>query len=678
MKTRNAIGLMALGVAAAIASGCSHEQKMVELNRWELRYGGAWHEARVPGFVHQDLMRIGAIGDPYYGTNEATVQWVGDSVWRYRTLFSKSEVTEDSCDLVFEGLSTLCRIRLNGKEIGRSDNMFRTYRYRLLRSELEAENEIEVTFEPVGRHNDSAAAALPYPIPDRRTLTRSAPYQQGWDWGPTLSSCGIWQRASLQTSRRRPDAATGEADTTLEGLRFEIEADSVGLAYRVTKEGRPLFAKGANWIPAHTFPVADSEQRERYRRLLTSAKEANFNMIRVWGGGIYEPDYFYELCDSLGLMVWQDFNFSCALYPSDSAFLDNVRREAEEQVRRIAKHACVVVWCGNNEVQNGWEDWGWQQQYGWGEAEQALLRRGIDTLFGEHGVLAEAVRRYDPKGRPYLPTSPLYGWGHKECCTHGDSHYWGVWWGEEPFEAYGEKTGRFMTEYGFQSYPEWSTIQRFCPEKEQRIDAPTMRAHQKHGRGVEIIDAAMRRYYGMDSQVLTLEEYCYVSQLLQAWGVGYGIVQHLLKQPHCMGTLYWQLNDSWPVASWSSIDYYGNWKALHYRAQALYAEGADLQRWGRYYSTYPKDVPLDSARYTLERSLEAGVLTVCIEAETALRDVWVETQPHVDGHFTSNFFDLEVGEKKTIRFVPWEPGQTMESVAVKIHSLNDLRKKMQR
>ena len=168
--------------------------------------------------------------------------------------------------------------------------------------------------------------------------------------------------------------------------------------------------KGANWIPVHSFPVLDSANRARYRHLLTSAKQANFNMLRVWGGGIYEPDYFFDLCDSLGLMVWVDFNFSCALYPSDSAFLANVKEEAEQQVRRISKHPCVVLWCGNNEVKNGWEDWGWQEQYKWTPAQCETLKHGIDTLFGENGILAHAVKQYDPLQRMCYPRrQPLLG-----------------------------------------------------------------------------------------------------------------------------------------------------------------------------------------------------------------------------------------------------------------------------
>ncbi len=274
--------------------------------------------------------------------------------------------------------------------------------------------------------------------------------------------------------------------------------------------------------------------------------------------------------------------------------------------------------------------------------------------------------------RPYIASSPLWGWGHPECVTHGDSHYWGVWWGEEPFEMYKEKTGRFMSEFGFQSYPDYSTLQRICPEGELHIDSPTLRNHQKHPRGREIIDKAMMQYYGMDSRSLSLEDYCYVSQLLQAWGTGYGIFQHIKQQPHCMGTLYWQLNDCWPVASWSSIDYYGNWKALHYRVKELYADDVDLGFWEKYYSVYPKELQLGPANYTLTETVDRQGLSVKITAQSNLRDVMIQTTPHVDGHFSKNYFDLSAGESATATFIPNDPKADLKGVKVKVKCLNEL------
>lgn len=656
--------------------GCKQKQQAsdcVELTNWRFDYGGVEYAASVPGFIHTDLIANGLIEDPYMGTYEDSVQWVSGCKWTYTCHIDRSELPKgDTLWIVFEGLAGRADVvfydNIHDAKLVEShgtDNMFVRYEYAL----PEFCNDIMVQFYPL--YDSVLEQEYGIMLPDRRAFTRIAPYQQGWDWGPKLLTCGIWKRVYVcgqrQTCQTSP---TGPKDWNVE---LRQEEDSIGQSFTFYRDGKPFFIKGANWIPAHTFPILDSTTKNRYRHLLCSAKEANFNMIRVWGGGIYEHDYFFDLCDSLGLMVWMDFNFSTMLYPDTPETLESIREEARQNVARIAKHPCVVVWCGNNEVKNGWEDWGWQGVYNWTPEQRTRLQHGIDTIFGRNGILAQAVRDCDPMHRPYIATSPLYGWGHPECVTHGDSHYWGVWWGEEPFEMYKEKTGRFMSEYGFQSYPEWSTICRFCTESERNIDSPTLRSHQKHGRGREIIDKAMMKYYGVDSHSLTLEDYCYVSQLLQAWGTGYGILQHLIAQPHCMGTLYWQLNDSWPVASWSSIDFYGNWKALHYRAKDLFSDSVDLNYWNDYYSIYPKDLKLAKPDYQLIQSIQDGHLTVTLSSKQYMRDVMLQTEPHIDGHFERNYFDLNAGESVTTRFIPLDKKTDLRNIKVKLKCLNDLK-----
>lgn len=348
-----------------------------------------------------------------------------------------------------------------------------------------------------------------------------------------------------------------EANIGLRNIELNIAADSIGRAFEFLVNDQPVFMKGVNWIPADFFPTRIKE--EQYRWLLQSCKDANMNMIRVWGGGIYEPDIFYDICDELGILVWQDFMYSCALYPGDSIFMHNAEVEAREQVSRLRNHPCLAIWCGNNEVKNGWEDWGWQANYK--PKHRTKIESDMHTLFDT--LLAEIVTENDPY-RPYVTSSPLWGWGHPECCTQGDSHYWGVWWGELPFEMWEEKTGRFMSEYGFQSYPSMATIVSFTNDKERNLNSAAMKNHQKHARGVQIINKALDQYFYIPEK---FTDYVYLSQLVQAYGIGQAIEVHRRKQPHCMGTLYWQLNDCWPVASWSSIDYYGRWKALQYEAK---------------------------------------------------------------------------------------------------------------
>lgn len=333
--------------------------------------------------------------------------------------------------------------------------------------------------------------------------------------------------------------------------------DKIGESFEFVVNDIPVFMKGTNWIPVHSF-TADGTNNDRYKELLLSAKKANMNMIRVWGGGIYENDLFYKLCDELGLLVWQDFIFACALYPGDHSFLNNFSKEAAYQIQRLRNHPSLALWCGNNEVKNGWDDWGWKDSYS--DEVQKELDFNMKNLFNK--LLPQIVAQND--NRPYHPSSPEWGWGHAESITHGDAHYWGVWWGEEPFDVWGPKTGRFMSEYGFQAYPEMSTIEKFTLPSERNLNSQVMKNHQKHQRGVQIIKKAMQQYAFIPD---SLSDFVYVSQLVQAYGIGEAIEKHRMKRPHCMGTLYWQLNDCWPVASWSSIDYFGNWKALHYKVK---------------------------------------------------------------------------------------------------------------
>lgn len=615
--------------ACLLLVGCHRvENNVLPLEEWQFSYAGKWHEAAVPGCIHTDLMREGLIDDPFVDTNEARYAWVSDSVWTYRATFrltGRQLHQPRHHDLVFAGLDTRAEIFLNGRLLGRADNMFRSWRFPVQELLKRGNNELVVRFYPERRHDDSCAAAMPYEMPDHRVFTRTAPYQQGWDWGPKLNTCGIWQPVWIEGWSEAPTGGTaggsglkgffgafGGNDTV--AARADVRDEDCRLlrdsgAFCFVIDGQPVFMRGANWVPVHSFPVLDEAQKTRYRQLLCAAKEANFNMLRVWGGGIYEPDFFYDLCDSLGIYVWQDFDFSCSFYPGDEAFVRNVRIEAEEQVRRLSKHPCIVLWCGNNEVSNGWRDWGWQEQYGYTPTQQADIEAAIDKLFGDEGILAAAVHKYMP-GVPYLASSPVWGWGHRESIADGDSHYWGVWWGELPFEAYRRHIGRFMSEYGFQSYPELSTVCRFFPAVTQIGDEvraaevltmPAMASHQKHPRGVAVIDQALQRYYGVTAMDVSLPRFLYLSQLCQAYGTGMGIEACRIRKGHCWGSLYWQLNDCWPVASWSSIDYYGNWKALQYAAKRLYAPLVVLGEPGRDGRSADLYVVCDTLRSTQTR-----------------------------------------------------------------------------
>jgi beta-mannosidase len=347
------------------------------------------------------------------------------------------------------------------------------------------------------------------------------------------------------------------------------ESDAAGKSFYFKLNEVPIFAKGANYIPQDIFIPRVSDQQ--YQSLIQSAKLANMNMLRVWGGGFYEKDIFYELCDQEGILVWQDFMFACSMYPGNADFLDNVQKEAEEQVIRLRNHPSMALWCGNNEIDIAWAQynpnggWGWKQRYN--EQQKAEIWQAYDTIF--HHILAAAVDKYAPQ-TDYWPSSPQAGpQQHAGNDTpSGDIHYWGVWHGLHPFEDFQQYIGRFMSEYGFQSFPEFSTVKRFTIPADWDIESEVMAAHQRSGIGNLRIKQYMEQYYQLPQN---FEDLLYVGQVLQAEGMRMGFEAHRRAMPYCMGSLYWQINDCWPVASWSSMDYYQNWKALHYAAQKAFA-----------------------------------------------------------------------------------------------------------
>jgi beta-mannosidase len=354
----------------------------------------------------------------------------------------------------------------------------------------------------------------------------------------------------------------------LRTIELVQEKDSLGKSFLFKLNGIPVFMKGANYIPEDNFlprvPFSKTKQ------LINDAKAANMNMLRVWGGGEYASDYFYQLCNENGILVWQDFMFACAMYPGDSAFLENVNAEVNDQIIRLRNHPSLAIWCGNNEIDEGWKNWGWQKQFMYNSIDSTKIWNDYVLLFENN--IKNAIQLLD-KSRFYWPSSPSIGWGRKESLTQGDAHYWGVWWGMQPFETYEKKVGRFMSEYGFQGMPNLSTFFKMGALQKKnnvlKIDSTILKTHQKHPTGFETIQTYMERDYHVPK---SFENYIYVSQLLQAEGMKTAIEAHRRAKPYCMGTLYWQLNDCWPVTSWSSIDNDGNWKALHYQVKKSYED----------------------------------------------------------------------------------------------------------
>ena len=407
------------------------------------------------------------------------------------------------------------------------------------------------------------------------TLTRTVVLQPGknslsmpaWIEKPHLWMPNGWGDSALYTftatvSVDGKEVASREEAIGLRSIRVVMEDDKDGKSFYFEVNGKPMFAKGSNYIPGDA--LLPNMTGERYARLFEDIRAANMNMVRVWGGGIYEDDRFYEEADRNGILVWQDFIFACTTYPHDPTFLKRVSEEAVYNMRRLRNHASLAMWCGNNEIYEGMRYWGWKDKYSpvvWKE-----MTEGYDVLFRQ--LLPELVEANDP-GRFYMHGSPYEAnWGRPESWKIADSHNWGTWYGQKPFESLDTEIPRFMSEYGFQAFPEMKTIRMFASPEDYELESPVMNAHQKASIGNFLIKKTMALYYKVPEK---FEDLIYAGLILQGKGMRHGIEAHRRHRPYCMGSLPWQLNDSWPVVSWSSIDYYGNWKAMHYQIRRAFA-----------------------------------------------------------------------------------------------------------
>jgi len=346
----------------------------------------------------------------------------------------------------------------------------------------------------------------------------------------------------------------------LRTLTLRQEPDEWGRSFTFVVNGQPFFAKGSNWIPADSFPTRLTEAS--LEGLIRAAADTHQNMLRVWGGGFYEDERFYDLCDRYGILIWQDFIFSCSIYPLDEPeFVDNVRVEVVENVRRLRHRASLALWCGNNEMEQGWAEWGWQRP------ELEALQAAYDRFF--HHTLPAWCAAEDPD-HTYWPSSPSSDtpFENPNGQIQGDAHYWDVWHGRKPFTAYRNQYPRFMSEFGFQALPPLDTIRTYAAKADWNMTSYIMEQHQKNASGNALMVGQMLDTFRLPKD---FEALVYLSLVLQAEGIRYG-VEHWRRHTHRVsGTIYWQLNDCWPVASWSSLDYFGRWKALHYAARRFYA-----------------------------------------------------------------------------------------------------------
>jgi beta-mannosidase len=407
-------------------------------------------------------------------------------------------------------------------------------------------------------------------------------------------------------------------------IRLITETDSIGESFYFQLNGQAVFMKGANYIPLRYFPGEATEAD--YRQLIQQCKDAHINMLRVWGGGVYEDEIFYDLCDQNGILVWHDFMFACSMYPGDEAFLQNVTAEAEEQVKRLRNHPCMALWCGNNENSEGWERWGWKT--GLTNDQTEILQKGYDDVFKK--ILPGIVGQFSKTN--YWESSPRLGRGDARSITEGDSHYWGVWHDEEPFEVLQTKVPRFMSEFGMQSYPSEDVLIEMLEEEEFSMTDEGIAQHQKHSRGFSLMEKYMNNWYEPVSPD-DFKMYGEMTQVVQAEGMMMGIEAQRRAMPQCMGTLFWQLNDVWPSFSWSSIDYKGTPKLLHEALKTVYSpqliscttNGDELQIW------FISDARIDTDKMELDYAIFDGTtFQGTPNAKLRSKDVAIYSSPKVE------------------------------------------------
>lgn len=622
---------------------------------WTMRrtYGGESFEVKIPASVYGTLTENGRIPDPYFGENQYAAFQISDDNYTFEHVFAVEDDFKD-CDkyyLRFEGIDTNAIIYINGKPIGKTENMHRTYEFDVTENILAGQNKLQVCiYSPIeyvkSRQSEDRLWGVASTT-DGFSHIRKAHYMYGWDWGPSLPDMGIWREAQLVGvkggriesvyARQRHTAGsvsltfeTKIEDVSSDGLRLDItvaapdgketavsvpvKADklspeitidrpmlwnvrgfgkqnlyrvaavlfdgsepvdaqkfSVGLRtvevsrspdkdgeeFCFAVNGMRIFAMGANYIPEDQILPRRSE--ERTKALLESCAAANYNMIRVWGGGFYPDDYFYEACDRLGLLVWQDLAFACAVYNADVDFCNNVKQEAADNVKRLRNHPSLAMWCGNNEIESAILYWGIPVT----DSQKQSYTRIFEKL------IPNVIKHYDPQTF-YWPSSPSSGgnFADPSAENRGDSHYWAVWHGLKPFDDLKNHKFRFCSEYGFESIPCMKTVRSFAEKKDMNLMSPVMEAHQKCEAGNEklLYYLAQTVHYPYSFEGLV-----YASQLVQADAVRINAEHMRRNRGVCMGSLYWQINDSNPVISWSSIDYFGRWKALHYYARKFYA-----------------------------------------------------------------------------------------------------------
>ena len=609
--------------------------------------------AMVPGTVHTDLLAAGLIPDPYLDRNEQLLRWIGESDFRYRTSFEwvDADVEHERVDLVAEGLDTVSTLRLNGSQLGETKNQHRSYRFDVRDLLQDGSNQLEVDFHSAlvfAREAEKRIGAKPFVGNDLPyNAIRKMACNFGWDWGPVLTTAGIWKpiylhrwsvariaqvvpivlvsssvgtvEVRIELERTGDHELTAEvrltgpggvdlrSTTVVEGssailaldvenpelwwprgygeqplyrldvqvsnegkplddwsheigfrtVEVKVEPDMFGTSFEFHVNGQYVYVKGANWIPDDCFLPRIT--RQDYERGVRDAVEADMNLLRVWGGGIYESDDLYDFCNREGILVWQDFLFACAAYSEAAELWDEVEAEARENVARLAAHPSLVFWNGSNENIEGYYNWGWKDAMEEGES----WGRGYYK-----DLLPRVLAEVDPT-RAYLPSSPYSPQNEStpRDPNHGPVHSWEVW-NRKDYATYREDIPRFVAEFGYQAPPNFATLSRAVHDDPMLADSPGVLWHQKAGDGNEKLITGLTPHL---PQPVTFDDWHFGTQLNQARAITYGIEHFRSHSPRTAGSIIWQLNDCWPVTSWAAVDGDGRRKPLWYALKAVNA-----------------------------------------------------------------------------------------------------------
>ncbi|MCH5191413.1 MAG: glycoside hydrolase family 2 protein [Oscillospiraceae bacterium] len=598
---------------------------------------GEQYTVSVPSDNYTQLLTAGVIKDPYYGTNEKDVQWIGKEKWSYERKFTLTAENMENKNILLscDSLDTLCEVFVNGKSVGKGENAFIKYEFDIKSFVVEGENTVKITFDPPVEYAERLQKEKPLPKnfngTDGIAYIRKPACHFGWDWGPSIPLSGIigdisvlcfnerltdieirqihengvvtleitpvvdgeisvsgtvicpdkteipfenkssitienpelWWTRELSGKETQPlytvtASAGGSTVTKKIGLRtitLDRNADKFGGNFCFYLNGTPIFAKGASWIiPDSLIGRCTNDTIDYY---LDSAIQANFNMLRIWGGAYYGSDYFYERCDELGLLIWQDFMYACLMYPFyEDDFRENALREAEYNVKRIKHHPSLALWCGNNEIETMFSYM----------PETLKIVQWYKKFYYE--ILAELAAKLDPD-TPYIPTSPI-GSEFRKCVTgdaYGDTHMWNVWHGQKPLKYYRKRMTRFCSEFGLESLPSTDAVRTFAEEKDMGLHTEVFNAHQKcRGGNRKMLFYLFEKFY----EPQRFEDMIYCTGLIQKECISDATEHWRRNRGRCNGSLFWQYNDCWQAPSWSSVDYTGKWKPLQYHARKFF------------------------------------------------------------------------------------------------------------